>query len=594
MDIGTTRNLPELLVTESNFEEFFQNNAVFVDKTGIISELINDPRRLFFLSRPRRFGKTLLLDTIKNIFEGKRHLFKNLDIGKGEFNHVWEPFPVIQLSFNGYGNGPAALKKSLLYELNEIAIAHKLPIEKITEISDIRIIISHLSRQHITDRSDAGFTQREGAPKNVVFLVDEYDFPLLSCIGHEKAILEIRHLLHEFYSTVKQCSSMLRFALITGITKFKQISLFSGMNNILDISMRKEYSSICGFTEDEIIRFFGVHLEATLATLQENKFLPANATVKTLVSKLMEWYDGYSWDGKHNVLNPFSIMNFFWNQYFSYYWYESGSPLFTSLLSLKNDTYFKIFSKSFNIGDTLPLSDVNNIEDEAALFQAGYLTINSIDMSGGTLRYSLKIPNKEISYAIVQEFVTKQGMLSKPSENINSKYGEFVDAFDDCNENKCSFLFSSCLAEIISYLHVHVELVPQVMMNTLLNIKGQRARMEVNLGNGRVDLLYESPKGHAIAIEIKHEKARRRITEERTLELLDKCVFRAFRQAEKKKYSLLLFGTAKKIYVAAVGVYGSSDAKISFKQKVLVNWKLRDADPAVAAGRSENTSHDRS
>jgi hypothetical protein len=371
------------------------------------------------------------------------------------------------------------------------------------------------------------------------------------------------------------------------------MSLFSGMNNILDISLREEYSSICGFTEDEIIRFFGVHLDATLTTMQKSKFLPSNATVEILISKLMEWYDGYSWDGKHKVLNPFSIMNFFWKRYFSYYWYESGSQLFTSLLSLKKDSYFKIFSKSFNIGDTLPLSDINNIKDEAVLFQAGYLTIDSIDLSSGILRYALKIPNKEISYAIVQEFVNKQGILSKPSEDINSKYGEFVDAFDERNENKCSFLFSSCLAEIVSYLHVHVELVPQVMMNTLLNVKGQRARMEVNLGNGRVDLLYESPKGHVVAIGIKHEKARSRITEERTLELLDNCVSRAFKQAERKKYVLPLFGTAKKIYVAAVGVYGSSDAKISFKRKVLVNWKLRDANPTVAAVRAENTDRDK-
>jgi predicted AAA+ superfamily ATPase len=158
MENGNNDNLPELLVAESNLEEFLQNNAVFVDKTRIISELINDPRRLFFLSRPRRFGKTLLLDTIKNIFEGKKHLFENLDIGKKELNHVWEPFPVIQLSFNGYGNDTSELKESLLYELNEIAIAHNLPIDKITKISDIRKIITHLSRQQKIDSSDAGFT----------------------------------------------------------------------------------------------------------------------------------------------------------------------------------------------------------------------------------------------------------------------------------------------------------------------------------------------------------------------------------------------------------------------------------------------------
>jgi hypothetical protein len=444
-----------------------------------------------------------------------------------------------------------------------------------------------LSEKQAIDSVKAGFAPRDGAPRNVVFLVDEYDYPLIGNILDGNSVLGVRYLLHDFYSSVKNSLPMLRFALVTGITKFIQMSLFSGFNSIVDITLEDRYASICGFTEEEINRYFSLHLDATLKNLQNHKFLPADATRKTLISKLMEWYDGYSWDGKNNLLNPFSIMNFFRNQFFNYYWYNSGSPLFISLLTLKNDSYFKIFSKSFKIEDKLPLSDINNINDEAALFQAGYLTIDSIDMSSGIRVYSLKVPNNEIGYSIIQEFVHKNGMLSNPSENINSKYGKFVDAFDKCNEKQCSFLFSSCLAEIISFLHIHVELVPQVMMNTLLNIKGQRARMEVNLGDGRVDLLYESPNGHVVAIEIKHEKARRQIKEERVSELLDHCVARAFKQAEKKKYALPLFGSAKKIYVAAVGVYASSEARIRFRQKVLINSKLQDAVPTTATGNGK-------
>ncbi|MDR1314977.1 MAG: AAA family ATPase, partial [Deltaproteobacteria bacterium] len=133
METSKKDNLPTILVGGNPFEEFVEDNTVFVDKTRIISTLINDPQRAFFLSRPRRFGKTLLLDTIKNIFEGEKHLFENLDIGKSEFDRAWEPFPVIMFSFNGYPHDPVLLKKRLIYELNKIVAQHKLPIRTVND-----------------------------------------------------------------------------------------------------------------------------------------------------------------------------------------------------------------------------------------------------------------------------------------------------------------------------------------------------------------------------------------------------------------------------------------------------------------------------
>ncbi|MDR1040081.1 MAG: AAA family ATPase [Deltaproteobacteria bacterium] len=542
--------VPKLLIGHQSFVRFMKGKAAFVDKTEIISELISERGWTYFLSRPRRFGKTLLLNTIKCIFEGKKELFKDLDIVKNDLWPVWEPLPVISLSFNKYPKNPESMRKRLIMELNKIIRNNELPMREVTEVSDIALIIESLSERQAMKSRAAGVGLNYGDedghiddddPNNVVLLVDEYDYPLLINLANDKGVDEIGNLLHEFYSAIKSCYEMLRFTLITGITKFRQLSLFSGLNNIQDITLDAKYSAICGFSKDDISRHFGYHISETLKSMKENKFLGTDSTDETLMTMITEWYDGYSWDGIHRVLNPYSVARLFNGHEFDYYWYLSGAPLFVVLLTLKSDAYFKIFSKSFRIGDKLPLMDVHNIEDEAALFQAGYLTVDTIDESVMPHQRILKVPNTEIGYAIVQEFVNRRGILNISSETINSKYGAFVDAFDSHNENDCSSLFSSCIAEIASSPHFHAELAPQVMMYTLLNIKGPRARMEQIVGNGRIDLIYTSPGKDVTVVEIKYGKPKKTITPEKKQELLDKAVSNGFDQSQNKRYALSFF-----------------------------------------------------
>jgi hypothetical protein len=445
------------------------------------------------------------------------------------------------------------------------------------EVSDIALIIKRLSERQIAESKAAGFKPDEVNPKNVVLIVDEYDDPLLVNLDNDAAIGEVRKFLQTFYRSIKGCFKMRRFTLIAWITKFKQLSLFFGLNNVEDISLDSNYSTICGFSKDEIMLYHKDYISETLNHLKGKNAFGQDATDETLMEKILEWYDGYSWDGVSRVLTPYSIASLFKKMHFNYFWYLSGAPLFTSILTLKNDTYFKAFSKNFRLGNTLPPSDVHDINDEAALFQSGYLTIDSSDESSLIPQYILKVPNTEIGYAIVQEFVNKEGTLNNSKESINLKYGSFVDSFDTRDEKECSNLFSSCLAEMASHLHVHAELAPQVMMFTMLNVKEQRAKMEENVGGGRIDLVYISPSNDVAIVVIKYEKPWKLITPKKKQELQDKGVSIYFKQADEKRCAVSYFNNAKYVYVCALSIYGQSEAKIRFRRKVFVDGKIKDA-----------------
>jgi hypothetical protein len=236
-----------------------------------------------------------------------------------------------------------------------------------------------------------------------------------------------------------------------------------------------------------------------------------------------------------------------------------------------------MFSRAFGFENIIPSIDLRNMDDCAALFQSGYLTVDSIDVSSGLREFRLKCPNTEVSHAIVKEFIERDGVLLEPGSHINSKYGSFIDAFDSMDEELSSFLFSSCIAEVASHLASHVELVPQVMMFSLLNMRKPRAKMEENVSDGRIDLIYRIP-GVIFVIEIKYDKPGLELTPEQISERLDVCVSEAFDQISAKQYVKPYFGYNKTIYAVAVGVHAYSDAKIRFRQKIYKNGGICDIE----------------
>ncbi|MDR1036869.1 MAG: AAA family ATPase, partial [Deltaproteobacteria bacterium] len=274
---------PKVLPSSQSFEELVTDNSVYVDKTGIILNLLNrnDPGP-YFLARPRRFGKTVLIDTLENIFQGDRESFEGLEISKPEHNFKWTPYPVIRINMNQVEPYPEFFDESLTTRLGACAKSHEIDISLLAPMTALSTLIENLSAKH-ADSLTASSGILHKPQKNVVLLIDEYDFPLLDKI-HDSAQCElIRIKLRNFYSAVKGSYKHLKLTFITGVTKFQQVSLFSSLNTVIDLTLDSKFSEICGFTEKEILDYYEPNLEEAIPKLISSGDLPPEATVDMLM-----------------------------------------------------------------------------------------------------------------------------------------------------------------------------------------------------------------------------------------------------------------------------------------------------------------------
>ena len=353
--------MKKLPVGIQTFSEIINEDYLYIDKTGIAYSLI-DRFKYVFLSRPRRFGKSLFLDTLHNIFEGNRELFRGLLIEK-LWN--WEvKYPVIRISFSGGINSTADLEADLLYILqsNEKRLGLKC---------ENRVRPQHFFAELI-EKAYEKYHQK------VVILIDEYDKPILDNIENIPQALLIRDGLREFYTNIKDNDRYLRFAFLTGVSKFAKVSIFSGLNNLEDISLNPDYGNICGYTQLDLDTTFAPYLEGVD------------------MEKVKRWYNGYNFLGD-TVYNPFDILLFIKNNHrFKNYWFETSTPSFLIELIKKNNYFIPRFN-GLQVNESLLNSfDIQNLNLETILFQSGYLTIKRqlpLDMGFG---YELGFPNMEV------------------------------------------------------------------------------------------------------------------------------------------------------------------------------------------------------
>ena len=352
-----------------NFEDLIQGNFLYVDKTEYIWQLIRPAKEMYFLSRPRRFGKSLTVSTLKALFEGKKELFKGLAIYDKPYD--WKPYPVIHLDLNGWNFSTRdELNSSLCGLVRECAEDHNIKIQDDAPEKMLRQLIRALS---------------SSAP--VVILLDEYDKPILNSIGTPDA-KQILADLKSFYSVIKAFEDRLRFAFITGVSKFCHVSLFSDLNNLTDISMDARYATMFGYTQEELEANFADRISA-LAGEQE---------IVDYKTKIKEWYNGYRFHkNAKTVYNPVSLAYFFENSgEFNNYWFSTGTPAF--LLEL-------IRKQKFDLEKALdaPVSsfafsayEIDNLNPLTLLLQTGYLTIDKAVERYGDTAYQLRFPNLEV------------------------------------------------------------------------------------------------------------------------------------------------------------------------------------------------------
>lgn len=353
-----------------NFESLRNDGYVYVDKTALIYRLVNEGR-YYFLSRPRRFGKSLLISTLDAYLSGKKELFKGLAIEQLEKD--WTEYLILHLDLNV---GEYQTKESLYEKLD----AFLRPLEE--QYGTLPSL--HEAGQRFEYVIGQAYKK---TGKRIVILVDEYDKPLLATIAHPELQDSFRTTLKAFYGVLKSMDGCIKFALLTGVTKFGKVSVFSDLNNLIDLSMDERYQTICGITEDEINRYF----EKSVQELAKSY----NISCEEALYRLEKYYDGYHFveNGK-GVYNPFSLLNTLSRQKFGRYWFETGTPSYLVEV-MKQDNYpLPDLTREQVTGDFLNSIDSMSKNPIPLIYQSGYLTIKSYDPEFGF--YTLGFPNKEV------------------------------------------------------------------------------------------------------------------------------------------------------------------------------------------------------
>ncbi len=400
--------MKKLPIGLNSLKNIIRDGFLYVDKTKKIYELI-ESGRYFFLSRPRRFGKTLTVDTLKNIFEGNRELFKGLYIYD---KWDWEKkYPVIRIDMSQIvSRNTSLLENSLNGYLKEIASQFEIEIQNKFFGDMFRELIVKAHKKY---------------KMPVVVLIDEYDKPILDNIEEPELAEEIRDLLSNFYGILKGLDENLRFVLLTGVTKFSKVNLFSKLNNLFDITVNEQFSDLCGYTEEELDIYFKEHLKGADR------------------ESIRRWYNGYSWLGER-VYNPFDILLFIANNFqFRPYWFETGTPTFLLKLITRNRYFLPDLENVVNSDLMLGSFDVNNIEIETLMWQTGYLTIKEGFQTPRGMRYKLKIPNKEVEISLFDVIGNYLSKIHRSAELVDNMYGALISKDMKQLEMELKSLFAS-------------------------------------------------------------------------------------------------------------------------------------------------------
>ncbi len=377
------------------FSELREKNYVYIDKTELIHRLVTSGK-YYFLSRPRRFGKSLLLSTIRSFYEGRRDLFDGLAISR--YAHSWESHPIFHLNFVNFNT-------SSIDGLNSI-LEHQISRwEEMYGRSGVRLDFA----QRFYDVIERSVLQ---TGQQAVVLIDEYDKALVSTLGNSELHEQFRSILKPIYGTLKAADRYISFGMITGVSRFSRLSIFSDINNLSDISFANEYSTICGITEEELLRDCWEGIE---------KVSSATATpVDETVALLKRNYDGYHFTRKcPDLYNPFSLFNAFERGEVGNYWFATGTPTF--LIERMRNANTSLPQLLHSEADTTQLSDIDSYSSStiALLFQTGYLTIKRYDPEYDT--YFLGLPNREVAHGFFRDLLFAK----------DPQYRQLVDRLDE-------------------------------------------------------------------------------------------------------------------------------------------------------------------
>ena len=517
------------------FQEFTDDNLYYVDKTEHIFKMVSSPQKCYFLARPRRFGKTLLLETIKSLFEGKSELFKDTYIyDKWDFKQNICPVIVLDFVKDEYST-PGNLRDQLISQMYTIEKRYGITDGKDFPSLTGRFchIIETLSKKH----------------NDVVVLIDEFDKPILDAIENKDFCDQNRKILAGIYGAIKGCSEFLRFVFVTGLTFFPKDNIGSGMNHYTNISLESEFATICGYTEKELCKVFAPELKGID------------------IKKVRDYYNGYSWDGKTSVYNPFAILNFLKNKKFIPWWYENYKP--TALYNVLKKRDFSLLGIGKCSVDRLKIVDfdINALDIGPLLFQMGLYTITKIEYSDEQGEwYYLDFPNREVRESIANYFYDKL-LVGKDQKAFKNHGQEFL-----------TFLKLGKLDQSITPLHSLYAMFPSSNIDPSTNLEFWYASnlFYALLGNGcvvstedpsskgRADIVLED-QGYVFVFELKVID----VNKTNQQASIEKAKKNAFEQIKNRGYLDKYSSVKNTIYGAALIIDKKQKNVVSltFKQK---------------------------
>ena len=457
--------MKDLTSSVYSFEDLIQGNFLYVDKTEYIWQLIRPAKGMYFLSRPRRFGKSLTLSTLKAVFEGKKELFEGLAISGKQYD--WKTYPIIHLDMaNCDIQTPEELSGYLNDLLTNIASSFDLVLRG--ELLTTRF------ENLIADIAKLG---------PLVILVDEYDKPVLNNITNPK-VKEILQVLKGFYSNIKKAGNELRFALIAGVSKFCHVSLFSDLNNLTDITMDARYAAMLGYTQEE----FEVNFKEQIETVEKTQEL----SHQDFLAEIKNWYDGFRFHaGRESVYNPVSLVKFFESGgEFSNYWFETGTPKFLVELAKNQNFDFETSLNEPVPGIAFSAFEIDNIDPLTLLLQTGYVTIKGTVQKLGETWYNLDFPNKEVSSAF-NAYLLNSYSGKTQSEGVKFT-AELAAALKNGDMKQLRKTMEVFFAGISYDVHHKNESNFQNIFFALFRLLGYYIKAESHTNDGRIDAVAET------------------------------------------------------------------------------------------------------
>jgi hypothetical protein len=502
-----------------DFREIIEGHYKYIDKTKYIHSIASRGK-FYFLSRPRRFGKSLTISTLQALYQGSKTLFKGLWIeDKWDWN---KKNPVLRITLAGIGFNETGLEAALHFVLDKIIRVHDLP--------PIHGGISSRFDQIIHLVSKKG---------KVVVLVDEYDAPIIQYLAKDmdKAYAN-RELLKEFYTVLKANDDLLKLVFLTGVSKFSKIGIFSGINNLVDLSTHPAYANMLGYTQQELEANFSEEIDIAKDVLKLSR--------EDLLEQLRVWYNGYRFEeNAEKVYNPVSINNFFDRNKFENFWFSTGTPTFLVNL-LKKEGIFDLNLPAINPGG-FESFELDRLKPEAILFQTGYLTIQQVNEDG---LVQLAYPNKEVRDAMLEVLI--EGFLNVDVERSAYLVVRIRNAFRENNIDEVMHILQSVFANIPYVLDAkYSENFFHAAIHLLFSYLGVRIRSEVCTAGGRIDSMLETDT-HVFILEFK----------------VDKSPEVALAQIQQKKYYQGVWLLGKP--VIGIGVQFSS------KTRNITHWSVED------------------